>query len=113
MDLEDQRLGPLGPPLPNPHCRHQSQPTSYRLEFPTTFSVGLINFLEHLTELREIVYLLDHQFIIKGYNSETGRWKGRAGSVGKGSKLSYSPQISNLGSSPNPVILDVYAGFVT
>ena len=34
-----------------------------------------INLLEQLTELRELLYLLNYQFIIKGDNSETARWK--------------------------------------
>ena len=37
--------------------------------------LGLINLLQRLTELRETFYLLDDQFIIKGYNSGTARWK--------------------------------------
>ena len=36
-----------------------------------TPTLGLINFLEWLTELREASYLLDNGFIIKGYNSGT------------------------------------------
>ena len=38
-------------------------------------SLGSINLLEQLTELRETFYLLDYQFIIKGCNSGTARWK--------------------------------------
>lgn len=37
-------------------------------------SLGPINLLEWLTELREIAYLLDHWFIIWGCNSGTARW---------------------------------------
>lgn len=33
------------------------------------------HFLEWLAELRKTVYLLDYQFITKGYNSGTERWK--------------------------------------
>jgi len=40
-----------------------------------TPSLGLINLLEQLTELRKPVYFLDFQFIIKGYNSGTDRQK--------------------------------------
>ena len=36
---------------------------------------GSINLLRQLTKLRETFCLLDHQFIIKGYNSGTARWK--------------------------------------
>ena len=38
-------------------------------------SSGLINLLEHLTELRETFSLLDYWFIVTGYNSGTARWK--------------------------------------
>ena len=44
-------------------------------------SLGLINVLEWLTELREAFYSLDHQFIINEYNSGTARWKR---SIGQG-----------------------------
>ena len=40
-----------------------------------TPSLGLINLLEWPTELRETFHLLDYQFIIKGYNPGTARWK--------------------------------------
>ena len=50
-----------------------------------TPSLGSINLLEPLTELRETFYLLDYQFIIKGYNSGTARWKRCTGpGMGKG-----------------------------
>ena len=35
----------------------------------------LINLLKWLTELRETFYLLDYQFIVKGYNSGLARWQ--------------------------------------
>ena len=38
-------------------------------------SLSSINLLEQLIELREIFYLLDYQFIIKGYNPGRPRWK--------------------------------------
>ena len=31
--------------------------------------------LEQLIDLRKTVYLLDYQFIIRGYNLGTARWK--------------------------------------
>ena len=40
-------------------------------------SLGLINLLQQLTELREIFYLLDHWFIIKRYNSGKARSDGK------------------------------------
>ena len=42
-------------------------------------SLDLTGLLEQRTELREIPYSLDHQFIIKGFNSGTARWKQRTG----------------------------------
>lgn len=39
------------------------------LEVPLTPSLGLINFLQQLTELRETYHLLDFQFSMKGYSS--------------------------------------------
>ena len=38
-------------------------------------SLRLISLLERRTELRGIVHLLDHQFIIKGYDPGTARWE--------------------------------------
>ena len=50
-----------------------------------TPSLGLINLLEWLTELRETFYLLGYQFIINGYNSRRARWNRCFGQgVGKG-----------------------------
>lgn len=46
---------------------------SYKLKSPRTFWLGLI--IGWLTELRKTVHLLDYQFIIKGYNLGTARWK--------------------------------------
>ena len=40
-----------------------------------TSSLDSINLLENVTELRKTFYLLDHWFIIKGYNSGKARWK--------------------------------------
>lgn len=50
-----------------------------------TSSSGLINLLKRLTELRQTCYLLDHWFIIRGYNSGTTKWKRCIGhGMGKG-----------------------------
>ena len=50
-----------------------------------TPSLGWINLLEWLTDLRETFYLLDYRFIIKGCNSGTARWKRcRGQGMGKG-----------------------------
>lgn len=43
--------------------------------WPMTPSLGLINLLKQLIELREIFYLPDYGAVIKGYNSGTGREK--------------------------------------
>ena len=40
-----------------------------------TPSLGSINFLEQLTGLRETFYLLDYQFILKGFKSGKARGK--------------------------------------
>ena len=57
-----------------------------------TPSLGLINLLEWLTELRETFYLLGYQFIINGYNSRRARWNRCFGQgVGKGHGASMSP----------------------
>lgn len=50
--------------------------------------MGLINLPEHLTEVREIFYLLDHWFIKKGSNSETARWNSIGSVCGKGLEAS-------------------------
>ena len=54
-----------------------------------TPSLGLINLLELLTNLRETFSLLDHQFIIKGYNSGAAGWESCLGrGVGEGLRAS-------------------------
>ena len=51
------------------------------------------NLLEWLTESREMFYLLDYCFIIKGYNSGMDRWKRCKGNgMGKGHEASMSSQ---------------------
>lgn len=47
----------------------------YTSEVAKPFSLGSINFLEWLPELRETIYLPDSQFIIQVYNSGTARCK--------------------------------------
>ena len=44
-------------------------------EIHITPSWDLGNLLEQLIDLRKTVYLLDYQFIIRGYNLGTARWK--------------------------------------
>ena len=47
--------------------------TGYRLEVPVTPSLGSINLLEEPTEPGETFYLLDHSFVINGYDSGIAR----------------------------------------
>ena len=59
------------------------------------------NLLERLTLLREIFCLRDDQFIIKGYNSETARWKRFIEhSMGKGHIGFMASEGANLPESP-------------
>ena len=51
----------------------KSCPTAYRLEGPTTLSLDYFHFLEHHTEFREILCLMDYHFTTNGYNSGTVR----------------------------------------
>lgn len=62
-------------PLASPGCYLCFWSTCSKSEVPKTLSSGSINLLELCTELREIFYLTDHQFILTGYNSERARWK--------------------------------------
>lgn len=62
-------------PVPSPRHPLCFWSTSYRLEVPMTPSLGLVNFLEWLPELREILPLLAYQFITGGNNPGTARWK--------------------------------------
>lgn len=71
-----------------------------------TSSLGLINLLVRLTELRGTFYLLDHQFFTKGYNSRITRWKKDTGhGKGKGHRASMlspgTPVFPNLHVSTN------------
>jgi len=53
-----------------------------------TLSLGFLNLLEQLIELRETFYLLDYWFVIKGYKSGTARWKSCVGqAMGRGSPM--------------------------
>ena len=67
---------------------------------PSHPSSSSINFLERLTELREIFYLLVDQFLVKGCSATTARWKRRTGQcMGRVERVSmpwahHSPQTS-------------------
>ena len=75
----------------NSGCQFQVQvvwyfwQSGYRSVVPMTHSLGSINLLEWLTELKETLYWLGNQFIVKAYISETARWKRWIGQgVGEG-----------------------------
>lgn len=69
------------------------------------------------------IYLLDHQFIVEDYNSETARYKRCIGwGTGKGSELPTlsrlttlpaSPHVHQPGSSPNSIVLRFYENLST
>ena len=66
-------------PTPDTGCKSRLSPvlwlTGCRWEVPVNPSLGSIKWLEWLRELNERVYLLDDEFIRKGCNSGTARWK--------------------------------------
>lgn len=129
-DSTDEGLSPVKLPLHHlaTDCKSKFVAWStsldgYRSEVPTILSLGAINLVEWLTELRERYYWLDHCFIMKEYNSRTTRWERSMGQdTGKGVELPcplqahHSPQIL-LGSTTwklvNPVLLDFYGGSIT
>ena len=63
-------------------------------------SLGSINFLEWLIEVRETFYLLDHWFIIKGCNSGTARWKNYY--VGQDMEKGHGVSMPSPGTSLSP-----------
>lgn len=72
---------------------------SQRFPWPTP-SLGSINLVEQLTEIRKRFHLLDHCFIIKGHDSGRARWKrGRGQSLGKACRPSSPLQAHG---SPSP-----------
>lgn len=86
------------------------------VEGMTSF-LGLINFLEWLTRVREIFYLIDHWLIRKGCNSGRTRWKKCIeGGIGKGHRasrhviLSRSPHVHQLRRSPIPLLFGGWVG---
>ncbi|KAF6344864.1 hypothetical protein mRhiFer1_010240 [Rhinolophus ferrumequinum] len=85
--------------------------------------LGSINLLKWLTELREIFYVIDQGFIIKGYNSGAARWERCVGqrtwegarsfpALSRGTIL-RGPRGHHLRSSPNHVLLSFYGDFMT
>ena len=87
-------------------------------------SLGLIGLLDRLIEFTEKYYLLAYQFITKGYNLGTARWKRCIGqNTGKGmlsfqacshtTTLRESPYVRQGGSTPNFIPLGFYGGLTT
>ena len=73
-------------------------------------SLGSVNLLEWLTELRETFYLSDYHFIIKGSNSGNSGWKRCIRQVMvKSSELACSLWAH----SPNLVLLGFYGDLIT
>ena len=65
-------------------------------------SLGSIDLLEQLPELRKTDYLLDYQFIIQGYNSEQPDGRDVWGKVwGKGTELPCPLQVHHLPVTPH------------
>ena len=87
-------------------------------------SLGLVNLLQQLPELRETFYLLDYQFITKdiiqeqrdGRDAYSKVWeKGGDLPCSLGMRLSWHLHMfTNLGAlrTPNPVLLGLYGGFI-
>lgn len=59
--------------ISNPGCG--SDPPAIKKGIPKTSSSGSINLLEQFIESWQTFYLLNHQFIIKWYNSVKARWQ--------------------------------------
>ena len=91
---------PLQMPVSSPGCYLCFWPTGSKFQVPTTPSLGSINLLEWVTELRETFYLLNLQFLIKEYNTGTARRKNCIGQgMGKGygaSKHSENVLLSHI-----------------
>ena len=68
-------------PVTSPDCYRHCWPIGYKSEVPKASSLGLISLLQLITEFSETFYLLDYQFIVRGYNSATARWKRWEGKV--------------------------------
>lgn len=67
-----------------------------------TPSLGLINLLEWLTELRKHLFSLDSWFIVKGYNSGIARWKQ---TIGKSKGMGHKASVPSPGTPPFPNFL--------
>lgn len=109
------------PPTPNTRVKCRLPPVCLTDGLLIRGSLGSINLLEWLTELRKPVNSVDHLFITKGCNS----WKSRLGRCkGRGWKLlhpagaGYPSRARACRCSPtqklsNPVPLGIYGGLKT
>lgn len=93
--------------IASPDCHAPFWLTSYETEVPPKPSLGSINLLEQLAELKKPVYSLDCWFItenVKGYRS-TARWKDTLGEVPKELlSWNFGPGIVALGSILVPIL---------
>ena len=88
-------------PITSQGCHLCFSPSGYRLEVPTTPSLGSAHLLERLTEPTETVYLLDYWFTIKRRNSGAARWKRGIGQrMGRGLGVSTRSWATTLPASP-------------
>ena len=69
-----------------------------------TSSLGLINLLEWLIELRETFHSLNYQFITKGHNNQMEEMHKAKTTPSELATLPYSPCIHQPRSSPNPTL---------
>ena len=79
-----------------------------------TPTLGLINFLEWLIELRETFYSLDYQFILEGYNRNS-QMEEMLQAKTMPSELATLPSSPGVyqPSSPSPILTEVLWGFIT
>ena len=83
--------------IPDQKARLLSRLLTNYLEVSTSLIHGSVNVIEKLTELgifREIFYFWGYQFIIKGLNSGTARWKRHTGQdIGEACGAPTSPSV--------------------
>lgn len=113
-------------PTPNFNCQSQSRLShlsfwrQYRSEVSMTPTLGLTDFLEKLTEVRETFYWLDHQLMVKG--TSDGRdaegqgcaertW--RCHDLSRWATLPTAICIHQPGSSLNPLLLGFKSSLLT
>lgn len=104
--------------VPNLGCSLYFRPAGYRSEAPTCPSLGLINLLQQLAELREALELLDDQFIMKYTTQKQPRLKRclgkgmrkgcRAPMITEQATLPKSTRVQYPKSAPNPILWGFY-----